>query len=379
MKDFKYSKEIEEEQIESIIKERKRKINRQQWIFTVILFFILCVIALYVFNSIHYTDFDGYVRTDLNDIRAMEDVFVLETKVQEGQFVKPGDTLFSYVYLSNFYYQEALNESRELTVGRDLRLQYNMARQDIEVLRVRINELKRQLAVENHNISFGLTHNEHKLKVEKELVETEEQLKVSRRKLGVLWKAMNDADQKVREKTGGGIAFSEIRKKDKILKSGLVRYQIVEDSAIVIKKCTPDLSIVFKEESIIQIQSMNLDKNNLSVVGYVPVNDMKHVNYNTHAKVIVNDDVSFNVQVQLLGARTEVIPEALRSNLSKDFISVVVIFSIAPDQTIPFWALVKNVPVTIRIDDFEKPERHRADYNLYNTTIGVLNETLHEE
>lgn len=380
MKDFKYSKEIEEKQIESIIKERKRKINKQQWVFTGILLVILCVIVLYVFNAVRYTEYDGYMRTDFNDIRAMEDLFLLETHVQEGDIVMPGDTLYSYVYLSNFDYQERMGQAPDIVVkGRDLRLQYNMERQDIELLQVRIKELKRQLEIEDHNISFGLTHNEHKLELEKELVETEEQLKVARRKLGVLWNTIKNVDKASdRIQTSvDGILLEEISDKEKIMKSGLLRYRIVADTAIVIKIDVPDLTTVFKKESIVQLQSLDLKKNNLSVVGYVPVSKMKQVNQNTHVEVIVNDEVAFNAQVKLLGARTEVIPEALRTKLSKDFMSVVVIFSINPDQTIPLWALVRDVPVTIRIDNFKKQEKHKPDYNQYNTSKGILNESLY--
>ena len=95
MKDFKYSTTQQEVEIESILKQRKRKIAKQQIIFSLILTCILAVVALYFVRKIVYTDFDGYIDTDFNDVRAMDDLFVMEVYKDIGDIVVPGDTLFS--------------------------------------------------------------------------------------------------------------------------------------------------------------------------------------------------------------------------------------------------------------------------------------------
>ena len=152
MKDFKYSTTQQEVEIESILKQRKRKIAKQQIIFSLILTCILAVVALYFVRKIVYTDFDGYIDTDFNDVRAMDDLFVMEVYKDIGDIVVPGDTLFSYVYLTNFKEQEYIGSEPDIiSQNRHLWVQYNLARQDIDVLRVRITELKRQLVIENHN------------------------------------------------------------------------------------------------------------------------------------------------------------------------------------------------------------------------------------
>lgn len=331
---------------------------------------------MYVGRKVMYTEFDGYMSTEYNDVRAMEDLFLVEVYKDVGNFVAPGDTLFSYVYLSNFSHEDFSVESDVVVRDRDSRLQAAFLRQDMNVLRVRIQELKRQLASESHNISFGLSDNAHKLRVEKELAETEEQLKASGRKLAALHGAIGETDEMVTRLSGGNIPrFESIRRKEEVMALGLLRYSIAVDSGIVTKVGAPDLMTVFKKETIIQTQSFNLNKNNLGVIGYVPVDKMDKINRNTQVEVVVNDDISFTAHVALLGARTEVIPEVLRSNLSRDYVAIAVNFKIDPGQIVPFWVFVKNVPVTVRINNFKNKNKHKSkhpDYLWYDTDGTVI-------
>lgn len=109
MRDFKYNDIYEDARIESILKERKHKIARQQVIFSAILLCILAVIGMYIIRHVVYTEFDGYLDTELNNIRAMEDLFIVDTYHDVGDAVMPGDTLFSYIHLSHFRGQENFN------------------------------------------------------------------------------------------------------------------------------------------------------------------------------------------------------------------------------------------------------------------------------
>jgi hypothetical protein len=124
-------------------------------------------------------------------------------------------------------------------------------------------------------------------------------------------------------------------------------------------------------------QSFNLAHNNLSVVAYVMPEDMKNINRNTQAEVIVNNDVSFSASVLMLGTRTEELPTQLRSTLSQNHTAVVVVLGPDPDQIIPFWCLVKNIPVKIRINNFKKYEHEKKDYMLFNTTSGLIHSTMY--
>ena len=391
MREFSFSSEERQNDIESILKERKQKIATQQIVFTVILLAILIIIGLWIGKKIVYTEFDGYINADLNTLRHADDIYVLEVNKNVGDFIAPGDTLLSYVYSHIFYSHESTDSEPTVVVqNRNMRVDYGLARQDLEVLKVRIKELKKQLETEDHNIRFGLSDNLKKMKIEQELAEAEEQYNAQRRKLGVLWNALDQtkkAVQKTYNNNSGFLRVQDMRNVELMKELGLVRYSIAVDSGIVTKVYVPELTLVLRGEPIISLQSFDLHRNNLSVVTYVMPREMKHINRNTQAEVIVNDDVSFTASVLMLGTRTEEIPGELRSTLSRDHTAVIVVMGVDTGQVIPFWTLVKNIPVRIRINNIESKmqEDEVADYMMFHTTHGLIRpgdkyyETLQEK
>ena len=378
MKEFSFSAEDRQNDIESILKERKRKIATQQIVFTLILLGILLIIGLWIGKKVLYTEFDGYINADLNTLRHADDIYVLEVNKNVGDFVVPGDTLFSYVYSHIFYSHESTDSEPAVVVqNRNMRVGYGLAVQDLEVLKVRVKELKKQLETENHNIRFGLSDNLKKMKIEQELAETEEQYNAQRRKLSVLWSALDQTKQAVQKaynSESGFLRVQDMRNVELMKELNLVRYSIAVDSGIVTKVYVPELILVLRGEPIISLQSFDLHRNNLSVVTYVMPRDMKHINRNTRAEVIVNDDVSFTASVLMLGTRTEEIPGELRSTLSRDHTAVVVVMGVDTGQVIPFWTLVKNIPVRIRINNFESKMQKDdvTDYMMFHTTHGLI-------
>ena len=62
MKNFTYRSFEEKENIETILKRRKRKLNRQQILSGCILGVILVTLALYIGHHLYYTELDGYVQ-----------------------------------------------------------------------------------------------------------------------------------------------------------------------------------------------------------------------------------------------------------------------------------------------------------------------------
>lgn len=377
MREFSFSSEERQNDIESILKERKRKIATQQIVFTLILLAILIIIGLWIGKNIIYTEFDGYINADLNTLRHADDIYVLEVNKNVGDFVVPGDTLLSYVYSHIFYSHESTDSEPTVVVqNRNMRVDYGLARQDLEVLKVRIQELKKQLETEDHNIRFGLSDNLKKMKIEQELAEAEEQYNAQRRKLGVLWNALDQtkkAVQKTYNNHSGFLRVQDMRNVELMRELGLVRYSIAVDSGIVTKVYVPELTLVLRGEPIISLQSFDLHRNNLSVVTYVMPREMKHINRNTQAEVIVNDDVSFTASVLMLGTRAEEIPGELRNTLSRDHTAVIVVMGVDTGQVIPFWTLVKNIPVRIRINNFKsQKENDNVDYMMFHTTHGLI-------
>ena len=204
MRDFSFSQtETNDQQdIERILRERKRKIYKQQFIYSIILAIIIASICVWLYRKSVYVEFDGYVSADYYTFRNDDDIYFLDSKWRVGDLILPGDTVFSYVIANNFYKHESNDyEPTILVRDRDMRVQYGLTRQDLNVLQVRIAELERQLSVEDHNIKFGLSNNHNKLRTEQELSEAREQYKALRKKLGVLWNAILQGQESVDRKS----------------------------------------------------------------------------------------------------------------------------------------------------------------------------------
>ena len=377
MRDFSFNKsdDTDQQDIERILRQRRRKIYKQQLIYTIILAVIIGCICIWLYRKSVYVEFDGYVSVDFYTFRTDEDVYFLESKWRVGDLVLPGDTVFSYVLANNFYKHESNDYEPTIIVrDRDMRVQYGLARQDLNVLQVRIAELERQLSVEAHNIRLGLSNNHNKLRTEQELSEAREQYKALRKKLGVMWNSIVQGQQSVQRLTNNGHGYLRVSdmRDIKLLDSiGVVRHSIAVDSSIITEKLVPTFSLVLRGEPIMTAQGLNLADNNVSVVAYVKPNDMKFINYHTNAKVIVTDEISYNASVLMLGARTEEIPGELRSNLSRDHTASIVVFNIDADQDIPFWSLINGLPVTLRINKFREGTSEIDDYIVFNTTYGI--------
>ena len=375
MKDFHFTTEKEQAEIEQILLQRKKKQSKQQLFFLGIFIFIIIIIALYCMRRVLYTDFDGYVVVHNVRFRASEDIFVHDIYKHNGDLVKPGDTIYSYVSLDWFHEIGNINtESAIVVKSRDLKLQYGLAYQNLAVLKAKMQEIQRQIELEDHNIRFGLSDNVHKLNLERDYKATEEQLKAEQRKLYVLQKAINeskDAVDRLDQVNSGGFTIQNVRNKKKMQELGMVHYTIAADSGLVTKNWISELSLVLRGEDIIETQSFNLEKDNVYVMAYVTPNRAKFLNRGFKAKVIVNDDVEYTATVVSMGARTEEIPEAYRNNLSKDHIAAIAVLRIDDGQRIPFWSLVNGMPVLIRFNNLEYEQVKPEEYLLLKTPKGL--------
>ena len=375
MKDFHFTTEKEQAEIEQILLQRKKKQSKQQLLFLGIFIFIIIIIALYCMRRVLYTDFDGYVVVHNVRFRASEDIFVHDIYKHNGDLVKPGDTIYSYVSLDWFHEIGNINtESAIVVKSRELKLQYGLAYQNLAVLKAKMQEIQRQIELEDHNIRFGLSDNVHKLNLERDYKATEEQLKAEQRKLYVLQKAINeskDAVDRLDQVNSGGFTIQNVRNKKKMQELGMVHYTIAADSGLVTKNWISELSLVLRGEDIIETQSFNLEKDNVYVMAYVTPNRAKFLNRGFKAKVIVNDDVEYTATVVSMGARTEEIPEAYRNNLSKDHIAAIAVLRIDDGQRIPFWSLVNGMPVLIHFNNLEYEQVNPEEYLLLKTPKGL--------
>ena len=375
MKNFHFTTEHKQAEIEQILWQRKKKIAKQQLFFLTIFIFIVFVVILYCIKKVLYTEFDGYVVVHNVRFRASEDIFVHDIYKHNGDLIKPGDTIYSYVSLGWFHEIGDINSESEVVVkSRDLKLQYGLAYQNLAVIKTRLQEIKRQIDLEDHNIRFGLSDNVHKLNLEREYKETEEELKSQQRKLYVLKNAIDEsknAVERLNSVNNSGFTIQDVRNKKKMKELGMVHYTIAADSSLVTKNWISELSLVLKGEDILETQSFDLEKDNVYVMAYVTPKRAKYLNRGFKATIIVNDDVEYTATVVSMGARTEEIPEAYRNNLSKDHIAAIAVLRIDDKQEIPFWSLVNGMPVIIRFDNRDYKEVSPEEYLQLTTPRGL--------
>ncbi len=377
MKNFTYRSFEEKENIEAIIKQRRRKVNRQQVISACILAIVLGSVGLYIAHHIFYTELDGYVHVDANKVRTPFDIYLDSVYVNTGDIVVPGDTLYSYYMLDMLVQQANPNNEPDIVVhNRGYALQYENVAAQISVVKVTIAELQKQISLEDHNISFGLSQNSHKLDLQRQLSEALAKLNALRHELAVLSRMKRDTDSFFtpdRLKEDGSVRAQLYDNRGVTDMRQAVSYRLAGDSSIITNVFAPDHMIFFEQEEIMSKQHLNLEANNLQIVAYVPIDKMRNVTNNSRATIIVNDDIEYRAHVTILGMRTEMIPEHLRSYFSKKNTAVIALLNLDPGQTIPFWSVASGLPVTVRIRNFHKwketPEK--PDYLWFTSGLGV--------
>lgn len=376
MKNFTYRSLDEKDNIEAVLRQRKKKINRQQIIAAIIIFFILAIAALYAFDRSFYTQYDAYIHIETNKVRAPYDIYLDSVYVKPGDIVHIGDTLYSY-YVMDWLVLE-VNPNDEPSVlqnRRNFAMQISDLEQRIRVLEVRIAELRKQISLESHNISFGLSDNSHKMDLERELREAEALLRALRAQLAVLRALKNDAEFGPRgtnraRKGGTQIYENPYSKSD----AYQIRYNISNKDGFITDVQAPMGMIFFEKEEIIDMQHLDLKDNNLMVVAYVPVNLTDKIKDNMPAKVYVNDELNFDAHVVMTGVRSEEIPEELRSYFTKANKALIAILTIDEGQIIPFWSATSGLPVQVKTRNLlpweDEPEVKRT--MLYEVGKGLL-------
>lgn len=374
MKDFHFTSDKEQAEIEEILLQRKKKQNKQQALFASIFALVILIVVLYCIRKFVYIDFNGYVVVHNVRFRASEDIFVYDIYKHNGDLIKPGDTIYSYLSLDWFHELGNINTESEIIVNsRDLKLQYGLAYQNLAVLQAKKQELKRQIAVEDHNIRFGLSDNAYKLQLERDYKETDEELKALQRRLQVMRKTIEESQEAVDRlsEVSTGFTIQNIRNKNKMKSMGLIHYVVAADSGLVTRNWISEYSLVLRGEDVIETQSFDLEKDNVYIMAYVTPDRAKYINRGFKANVIVNDDVEYTATVVSMGARTEPIPEAYRNNLSKNHTAAIAVLRIDHGQEIPFWSLVNGMPVLIRFNNRDYKDVKPEEYMQLKTPKGL--------
>lgn len=101
MQKFSYKRPIDPQDV--IIEKPKKKINRQQRIFTSVFVILFGLVIWYFAKDLFVVSFDGNVISYHGESHVMDDIFLLDVKVEPGDIVNPGDTMLCFLYTNMLY------------------------------------------------------------------------------------------------------------------------------------------------------------------------------------------------------------------------------------------------------------------------------------
>lgn len=352
MNEFQYDSTPQEQAMADLLKSQSHRLARQQIIFALIFLLIIVLAAYYIVTRMIWAIYDGYVTLDENHICAVDDIYILKVNKEVGEIVHKGDTLYSYVLLSNIVNQYDPNIiPSAVKETHDMEVQAKLAREEIPVLRTRLAELKKQKASESSDIYYGLTNNTKRNQLDAEIAEVEEEIRKQMNKVTIYSQAKNTT-YNFMSRRGAGMAGADMpySSNSSIYNHALIHYCCAPADAYVIKVNVSDKTLVFKSDEVLTIQHTDYAACHLGIITYVPSEKIKYMESPDDADVIVNKDLVLKAKLQMVGLRVEEIPKHLQSNFSHDANAVVAVFTFKPNQRVPAWVMSNKLPVRIRVN-----------------------------
>ena len=354
MKNFSYNTEPQQMSVEEVLLSRKKRLRKQQIVFGCIFAAVLLILAIYVVRRVVYTYYDGYIKLDQNNMRAVDDLFVLRIYKEVGDRVEAGDTLYSYVLIDNLLeHQNVIAVPGMVGDYHKMQVQAELAAAEVPVLRVRLQELDKRLKNEENDVYYGV------LMLQAERKEVEERLKEQYRKIAIYRRMAAKASKDLLQ-SGYGTDFLPNAPGGNNVSQYLVKYACAPKDAVVTDIKVAEETVVFHKEGIIDLQHDDYAACNLGVIAYIPSNKVKYINKKGNVEIIVNDDITLKARLSLLGMRVEEIPKHLVSNFAHDIDAVIAYFTFLPGQQVPFWVLTDNLPVRVRTNNFQAEDEEFA-------------------
>lgn len=331
---------------------QKKKLAKQQIIFAAIFIVVMILLGLYIISRVIFVYYDGYIKLDTNNIRAIDDMYIMEMKANVGDSVQAGDTLYSYVLLSQVINQNYFaNEPTYITRTNDMRMQGRLAQQHLIELRTQLAELRKQLSSERNDIYWGLTNNTKQNEIKAQIEQVKAEMRATANRVAI-YLSRAGSNSRIAGRYGlynrelSDLPFSPGLKGYSV---GLVHYCVAPDSGFITNIHNPDRSLSFKGDEIVNIKYANPRKANLTVMVYVPVDKTRDIINADTLEVIVDQNTKFKTHLVKLGLGVEVLPEYLVNNFTREGMVIMAALGINRKQTIPDWVLNDRLPVKIRI------------------------------
>lgn len=372
MNGFNYDTTPQQEDAREMLRYQKTKLAKQQLVFSSFFLFLLILLGIYIVNRIMYAQYDGYIKIDQNHVRALDDIYVLRLHKKVGEHVNPGDTLYSYVLLNNIIGQYDVNHRPAvIKEAADMKLQAQLARQQIPVLRTKLCELQKQIRSESNDIFYGLTDNTAQNNLKAQIEETKTEIRKQISTVAIYEKSIGNTRQYIHgsgyDRDRAGMPYSPAGKR---YNGSLILYACAPDSGVITDIKVPASTVLFKTEEVMSMQYSNYGIANLGVMVYVPSDKVDYISKASDVEVIVNRDIILKAHVKLLGLRVEDIPKHLLSNFSHDIDAVIAYLNFDQGQVVPYWVLNDNLPVRVRVNKLKSKNQPFSDRQFIFTGDG---------
>jgi hypothetical protein len=352
MKDFKFEKSSEEQDALLLLKHQHKKLAKQQVIFAAVFLTGLIFLILYIVSRSVYTYYDGYISLDKNDIRAVEDIYILNMQANVGDSVQKGDTLFSYVIIDHL--GDLNNISTEppfMQRANDMKTQAMLARQEIPVLKEQLRQLQLQLKSERNDIFYGLTNNTKQNDLKAQIAETQAKIREAENKVRIYVQREGDSRlQLIRagleSKKVNAMPYSPWGNN---YTDEFLNYACAPEDGFITNINFTNNAVAIKGENILTMKYRNIDKSHFHVMVYVPVDKARDLLRADSIEVMVDNRTRFNARLVRMGLGVERLPDYLMNNFSRDAMVIMAALEVYKGQKIPYWVLNDQLPVKIRV------------------------------
>lgn len=378
MKKFTFKHHTENE-LESILSSQKKKLRRQQVLFSTIFTMLVCFVVYYLADKYLYAEFDGYISVDTITRRAYNPIYITQIERNEGDIVNEGDTLFTYITLD--FFTNVSNRS----FGSTLESNYMTALEKLSSVNIEIKALKEKIAlmeenlkVAENNVKYGLYTNVQINSLKRDILENKNHLKECQLSQAEYNRIINDYQEKMHQ-AGLNVDLptaKTLRYVNEHLSDygRAVGYAISTTDAIVNKVYTSVGSVILTGESIMQLQSLNIYDIDLHCEAYVMNNDITNIYAGKSVKIIINDDVSYKGVVSSISLRIEQLPKEYESTFYRDNNAMCAIIKFDEGTVIPLAFVTDKLPVRIRT--MRRHSKDRIENSLFRyTTLAPVIET----